>query len=127
MIFFTISATRCKKERQISWQISKVFPLARRSLRLYSVDMKTLTATKARQNLGNWLQRAANGEDIGIVHSATGKIIALRPVEVYSDDYAFSEYGIEPDEMERIAKNIIKKTKNEKRPHWDGTAKSLRG
>lgn len=89
--------------------------------------MKTLTATKARQNLGNWLQRAANGEDIGIVHSATGKIIALRPVEVYSDDYAFTEYGIEPEEMERIAKNIIKKTRNEKVTRWDGTAKSLRG
>lgn len=55
--------------------------------RLYSVDMKTLTATKARQNLGNWLQRAAHGEDIGIIHSATGQIIALRPVEVYSRDY----------------------------------------
>lgn len=109
------------------WQVSKAFPLAPRSLRLYSVDMKTLTATKARQNLGNWLQRAANGEDIGIVHSATGKIIALRPVEVYSDDFAFTEYGIEPEEMERIAKNIIKKTRNEKVTRWDGTAESLRG
>ena len=89
--------------------------------------MKTLTATKARQNLGAWLERAANGEDIGIVHSATGKIIALRPVEVYSDDYAFNEYGIEPKEMERIEKNIVKKLKNEKATPWDGTAKSLRG
>ena len=89
--------------------------------------MKTLTATQARQNLGAWLGRAANGEDIGIVHSATGKIIALRPVEVYGDDYAFNEYGIEPKEMERIEKNIVKKLKNEKATRWDGTAKSLRG
>lgn len=62
--------------------------------------MKTVTTTKARQNLSAWLARAANGEDIGIVHSATGKIIALRTMEVYSDDYAFSEYGIEPNTPE---------------------------
>ena len=51
--------------------------------------MKTLSATKARQNLGEWIDRAIRGEDIGIVHSASGKIVALRPVEVYSEDYAW--------------------------------------
>ncbi len=68
--------------------------------------MKTLTATKARQNLGAWLERAMNGEDIGIVHAASGKIIALRPVEVYSDDYAFSEYGISEEKMKRVEKKL---------------------
>ncbi|MEO7299162.1 MAG: hypothetical protein ABI042_11380 [Verrucomicrobiota bacterium] len=77
--------------------------------------MKTLTATKARQNLGAWLERAARGEDIGIVHSATGKIIALRPVEVYSDDYAFTEYGIISEEMDRVEKNLAKKTRDERK------------
>jgi hypothetical protein len=47
--------------------------------------MKILTVTKARQNLGEWLHRAVEGEDIGIIDSASGSIIALRPVEVYSE------------------------------------------
>ena len=53
--------------------------------------MKTMTATHARQRLGSLLTRVLEGEDIGIVHSGTGRIIALRPVEVYSEDYAWVE------------------------------------
>jgi len=89
--------------------------------------MKTLTATKARQNLGEWLTHALNGEDIGIVHSGTGKIIALRPVEVYSEDYALSEYGLTQKEMKRAERKILKELKGEKFQPWDGTAKGLRG
>ena len=52
-----------------------------------------MTATQARQKLGTILGRVLQGEDIGIVHSGTGKIIALRPVEVYSEDYALIDVG----------------------------------
>ncbi len=87
--------------------------------------MKTLTATEARQNIGNWLSRAIKGEDIGIVYE--GKIVALRPVEVYSENYAMMEYGVTEQELKRFNKKILKQLKDEKSTKWDGTAKSLRG
>ena len=89
--------------------------------------MKTMTATAARQSLGTILSRVLAGEDIGIVHSGTGKIIALRPVEVYSEDYATIEYGLKPKELKRAVKHITLQAKREKTSRWDGTAKSLRG
>ena len=89
--------------------------------------MKTLTVTKARQNLGEWLSRAVKGEDIGIIDSSSGEIIALRPVKVYSEDYAFTEYGLTEQEMDRFEKKTLKKLKHEKFKRWDGTAKGLRG
>jgi antitoxin (DNA-binding transcriptional repressor) of toxin-antitoxin stability system len=89
--------------------------------------MKTLTVTKARQNLGAWLARAVNGEDVGIIDSASGEIIALRPVKVYSEDYASTEYGLTAKEMERFEKKTLKKLKREKFKRWDGTVKGLRG
>ncbi len=55
------------------------------------------------------MKRALAGEDIGIVYSATGQIVALRPVEVYSDDYAFREYGFTEKQMERLEKNLAAK------------------
>jgi antitoxin (DNA-binding transcriptional repressor) of toxin-antitoxin stability system len=77
--------------------------------------MKTLSATKARANLGNLLSRAVKGEDIGIVDSSTGTIIALRPVRVYSEDYALMEYGMTGDEMDKVAANLSKKAKQFKK------------
>ena len=71
--------------------------------------MKTLTATQARNNLGALMKRALEGEDIGIVYSATGQIIALRPVAVYSDDYAFREYGFDDKEMRRLEERLAAK------------------
>ena len=71
--------------------------------------MKTLTATQARNNLGALMKRALNGEDIGIFYSATGQIVALRPVQVYSNDYAFREYGFTEKQMERLEKNLAAK------------------
>jgi len=35
-----------------------------------------------------------------------GKIVALRPVEVVSTDYALQEYGLTPDEMAAAEKRI---------------------
>ncbi len=55
------------------------------------------------------MKRALNGEDIGIVYSATGQIVALRPVQVYSNDYAFREYGFTEKLMERLEKNLAAK------------------
>ena len=86
-----------------------------------------MTATQARQRLGAVLSRVLEGEDIGIVHSGSGKIIALRPVEVYSEDYALMEYGLSEKELKRAVRNINKQARHEKTRHWDGTAKSLRG
>src|SRR6478752_7105799 len=94
--------------------------------RQYNVLMKTMTATQARQKLGTVLSRVLNGEDIGIVHSGSGKIIALRPVEVYSEDYTLMEYGITPFEMKGIERKLLKKAKHEKAGVWNGTAESLR-
>ena len=86
-----------------------------------------MTATQARQSLGAILSRVLQGEDIGIVHSGSGRIIALRPVEVYSEDYALVEYGLTKGELNRAVRNVVQKAKREKTRRWDGTAQSLRG
>ena len=54
--------------------------------------MTTLTITDAKKNLGKWLSAAVNGQEIGIVSGAT--VVALRPVEIESTDYAWREYGL---------------------------------
>ncbi len=59
--------------------------------------MKTLTITEGRGRLGYWLKKASQGEDIGFV--VDGKIVALRPVQVHSADYALQEYGLNAREM----------------------------
>lgn len=86
-----------------------------------------MTATRARQSLGAVLSRVLPGEDIGIVHSGSGKIIALRPVEVYSEDYALLEYGLAEKELKCAIQNIKKQATYEKTARWDGSAKGLRG
>jgi hypothetical protein len=66
--------------------------------------MKTLTVTEGRGRLGYWLKQAAEGADIGFVFE--GRIVALRPVEVTSADYALQEYGLTPKEMARAEKLV---------------------
>jgi len=66
--------------------------------------MTTLSPTQARSNLTAWLKKAASGEDIGILFG--DQVIALRPVEVESTDYPWTEYGLTAKEMKRIAKNL---------------------
>ena len=66
--------------------------------------MKTLSVTEGRQNLGAWLKRALQGEDVGIVMD--GQIIALRPVEVFSGDYVLQEYGVTEKQAERAYKSV---------------------
>ena len=70
----------------------------------YNERMKTLTITEGRGRLGYWLKKAAQGEDIGFM--CEGKIVALRPVEVVSTDYALREYGLTPREMAAAEKRI---------------------
>jgi hypothetical protein len=71
--------------------------------------MKTLTITEGRGQLGYWLKKATQGEDIGFV--VDGKIVALRPVEVYSGDYALQEYGLTEAETKKAAQRIHRELK----------------
>lgn len=66
--------------------------------------MKTLSITEGRQNLGAWLKRALRGEDVGFV--VEGKVVALRPVEVHSEDYVLHEYGVSGKQAERAYKAV---------------------
>ncbi len=66
--------------------------------------MKTLSVTDARQNLTRWLQAAMRGEDVGIL--CGNQVVALRPVQVYSEDYALHEYGLTKKELRRAAKRL---------------------
>ncbi len=68
--------------------------------------MKTLTITEGRGRLGYWLKKATEGEDVGFIFE--GKIVALRPVEVHSTDYALQEYGLTEAEAEAAARRIKK-------------------
>ena len=67
--------------------------------------MKTLTITEGRGRLGHWLKKAVQGEDIGFV--IDGKVVALRPVEIHSADYALQEYGLTDREMAVAEKRIV--------------------
>ncbi|MEI9961009.1 MAG: hypothetical protein WDM76_07700 [Limisphaerales bacterium] len=75
--------------------------------------MTTLTITKARANLSTLLEKAKKGEDIGIMSG--DQIVALRPVTVSSDDYAWREYGVTPDEMERFEKRMEREIRGERK------------
>jgi antitoxin (DNA-binding transcriptional repressor) of toxin-antitoxin stability system len=84
--------------------------------------MKTLSPTKARSNLSALLKRAANGEDIGILHG--DYVIALRPVTVHSDDYALQEYGVTGNQLDRFVKRMnLRIAQNRKK----GTIKKYSG
>lgn len=66
--------------------------------------MKTLTITEGRARLGHWLKKAIEGEDVGFLFE--GKIVALRPVEIVSTDYALREYGLTPRERAVAEKRV---------------------
>ena len=75
--------------------------------------MKTLSIDQARANLSDLLEKAKNGEDIGIMSG--DQIVALRPVTVSSDDYAWREYGVTPEEMEQFEKRMEREIKGERK------------
>ena len=60
--------------------------------------------------MGHWLKKAAQGEDIGFMFE--GIIVALRPVDVISTDYALREYGLTPKEMEVAERRILAELKS---------------
>ena len=66
--------------------------------------MKTLSVTEGRQNLGAWLKRALHGEDVGFV--VDGRVVALRPAEVHSEDYVLHEYGVNEKQAERAFESV---------------------
>jgi antitoxin (DNA-binding transcriptional repressor) of toxin-antitoxin stability system len=84
--------------------------------------MTTLSITKARANLSALLEKAKRGEDIGIVSG--DQIVALRPVTVSSDDYAWREYGATPEELDRFEKRVEKSVSAERKR---GTIKRFTG
>jgi antitoxin (DNA-binding transcriptional repressor) of toxin-antitoxin stability system len=75
--------------------------------------MTTLSPTQARVNLSSLLKRAAQGEDIGILHG--DKVIALRPVSVHADDYVLREYGITQEELERFVRRADRQILRERK------------
>ena len=89
--------------------------LARLPMCAYNERMKTLTITEGRGRLGYWLKKATQGEDVGFLFE--GKIVALRPVEVVSTDYALQEYGLTSTEMETVEKRISAELKSA-RARW---------
>lgn len=64
--------------------------------------MTTLTITDAKKNLGKWLHAASRGEDVAIVSGAD--IIALRKIRVQPADYAMTEYGASPEQVEELTR-----------------------
>jgi antitoxin (DNA-binding transcriptional repressor) of toxin-antitoxin stability system len=66
--------------------------------------MKTISITQGRQNLGAWFKRALRGEDVGFL--VDGRVVALRPVGVDSEDYALHEYGISEKQAERAYRAV---------------------
>ena len=84
--------------------------------------MKTLTITEGRGRLGYWLKKATQGEDVGFMFE--GKVVALRPVEVHSADYALQEYGLTEKEMATAARRIKSSIASERR---NGTLKTFTG
>jgi hypothetical protein len=77
--------------------------------------MTMLTVTHARKKLGSILGRVLKGEDIGIVHSASGKVIVLRPARLSSDDYALMEYGLNQKELGKSFKKASAEIQREAR------------
>lgn len=84
--------------------------------------MQTLSVTNARKNLGAWVKKAIEGEDVGIL--VGDHVVALRPVEVVSKDYAFSEYGLTPAEMKKASVKLHEKANQAIR---SGKAKKFNG
>lgn len=66
--------------------------------------MKTLSITEGRQNLGMWVKLALRGEDVGFV--VDGRVVALRPVTVHSEDYVLQEYGVSEKQAEHAHKAV---------------------
>jgi len=76
--------------------------------------MRTLSITEARANLSAVLEKAKQGEDIGII--CGNQIIQLKPTPVvaWEDSYAYQEYGVTPDEWSKFKERIATRRAREK-------------
>ena len=81
-----------------------------------------MTPTQARVNLSSVLRQALRGDDIGIV--VRGRVVALRPVEILSRDYAEREYGLTRAQMRRIGRKLTTKAEKNERA---GKSKTFHG
>jgi antitoxin (DNA-binding transcriptional repressor) of toxin-antitoxin stability system len=86
--------------------------------------MKMFTVTEARANLTAVLDRARNGEDIGIVSG--NQIVQLKPVGVvaWEDSYLYQEYNVSPEQWERFKHRLHKRREKAIR---NGTLKVFSG
>ncbi len=75
--------------------------------------MTMLTISKARANWSDLLEKAKKGEDIGILSG--DQIVALRPVTVSSDDYAWREYGVSSEQMKQFEKRMERGIRSERK------------
>jgi len=89
--------------------------------------VKTILATEARPKLVTWVQRALNGEDIGLLWK--GQIVALRPVPAPSDAGILQEYnvtGAQADKSLRRAERDIRRARRAgKTKPYTGERRSL--
>ena len=91
--------------------------VAERDARFQTDVVKTLSVSEGRKRLGYWLKKAVQGEDIAFAFE--GKVVALRPVEIYSEDYALREYGVtrgQLDQFVRKAKAELALDRKQRRP-----------
>ena len=80
---------------------------------MHSALVKTLTIAAVRRRLGYWGKCALRGEEVGFM--VDGQVIALRPVEVHSADYARQEYGVTERQLDRAVRHIRQELRQAKR------------
>ena len=82
--------------------------------------MKTLTITEARANLSSVLEKAKQGEDIGIISG--NEIIQLKPTPVvaWEDSYLYQEYGVTPEEWQKLKQRTASRRTREKYVKFKG-------
>lgn len=68
--------------------------------------MTTLTVPEARTRLRHWLLKALAGQDVGVV--IDGRVVALRPTKVHSEDWAEVEYEVTAQELDHLVAHVHK-------------------
>jgi len=66
--------------------------------------MTTLTVPEARTRLRHWLLKALAGQDAGVV--IDGRVVALRPTKVHSEDWAEVEYDVTAQELDHFVARV---------------------
>ena len=97
------SARRRIEELALQCDAGALTPEERAEYQLF-VEVGDLVALLQAKAERYWLKKATQGEDVGFLFE--GKVVALRPVEVVSTDYALQEYGVTAKEMTAVEKRI---------------------